>query len=247
MKTHKLAMLNGYAPPPRTAAVLLSGLDSAAALHWSLDRFPHVVAIGFDYGQAVAELSASQVIAERRGVPWIRESIIGLGARSNEAGRESSGVSRAFVPARNGLFAWRAANILARLFPGGRVSIVLGCNADDAAGFPDCRANFIQNLSYNIGEGLAGSVDVDVRAPWIDFFKPAESMRKSTIVRWSADRSTPDALEDLRYSVSCYRGTRCGTCDACTIRARAFSEAGIEDGSEAAPAPCGGDPARSAR
>ncbi len=234
-------------PKPRVGAVLLSGLDSAAALHWALDRFAPVVAIGFDYGQAVAELSASQTIAERRGVRWVRESIIGIGQRSPDAGREASGVSRAFVPARNGLFAWRAANIVARMFPGQQVSIVLGCNADDAAGFPDCRANFIRNLSYNIGEGLAGSVDVDVRAPWIDYFDPTKSMHKGAIVRWVSDRPTPDALEDVRFSVSCYRGTRCGACDACTIRARAFSEAGIEDGNEVVTAPCGGDPAREAR
>ncbi len=247
MASISLPMFNGYAAPPRAAAVLLSGLDSAAAFHWALDRFAPIVAIGFDYGQAVAELAASQAIAERRGVPWIREPIVGIGDRRPDAGRDATGVSRAFVPARNGLFAWRAANIVARAFPGGRVSIVLGCNADDAAGFPDCRALFLRNLSYNIGEGLAGAVDVDVRAPWINFFEPAKSMNKGAIVQWAANHSRPEVLEDVRYAVSCYRGTRCGECDACTLRARSFSEAGVEDGDGAPPAPCAGDPARSIR
>jgi 7-cyano-7-deazaguanine synthase len=233
-----VVMGNGYAPSPRTAAVLLSGLDSAAALHWALDRYAPVMAIGFDYSQAGAELAASQVIAQRRGVIWERQPIVDIGDRSNDTGRTGAGVSRAFVPARNGLFAWHAANIVARRFPGGRVDIVLGCNLDDAAGFPDCRAQFLQELDRNVSMGLAGACDVRIRAPWV-------YMRKADIVAWAATR--PLALEDARYSVSCYRGNRCGSCDACTLRAQAFADSGVSDGTEPPPTVHGGDPGREAR
>lgn len=229
-------IFNGYAPPPRAAIVLLSGLDSAAALHWALGRFAPVVAMGFDYGQAQAELAASQAIAARRSVRWIREPIVGIGERRPEAGRDLAGVSRAFVPARNGIFTWHAANIAARVFPGGRVSIVLGCNVDDSVGFPDCRLAFLRSLSENIGAGLAGSIDIRVEAPWV-------YSHKSEIIRQASKKA--EELEDMRSAVSCYRGTRCGECDACTLRARAFTEAGIEDVAIDPTPPCGGDPVRS--
>jgi len=231
-------VFNGYGPAPRAAVVLLSGLDSAAALHWARERFAPVVAVGFDYGQPRAELVAAQAIAERRGVAWIMRPIPEIGERSSDAGRDASGVSRAFVPARNGILAWHAANVAARAFPGGRVSIVLGCNMDDSVGFPDCRPAFLRGISASIADGLSGAVCIKVEAPWV-------YSRKAEIVALMAKR--PEALADMRAAVSCYRGTRCGTCDACTLRALAFAEAGVEDGEEAPPEVCGGDPAREAR
>lgn len=231
-------VFNGYGPAPRAAVVLLSGLDSAAALHWASDRFAPVVAVGFDYGQPRAELAASQAIAERRGVPWTMRPIPEIGERRPDAGRDAAGVSRAFVPARNGILAWHAANVAARVFPGGRVSIVIGCNMDDSVGFPDCRPAFLRTLSASISDGLSGVVEIKVEAPWI-------YSRKAEIVAMMAKR--PEALADMRSAVSCYRGTTCGACDACALRARAFAEAGVEDGEEAPHAACGGDPAREAR
>lgn len=222
----------------RTAIVLLSGLDSAAALHWSAQRFARVAALGFDYGQPGAELAAAQVIAERRGVEWVRQPVIGLGARDPASGRDDAGVSRANVPGRNGVLVWHAANIAARRWPGASVSIIVGCNADDATGFPDCRAEFLEGLSRSVRTGLAGSADVDVVAPWVD-------LPKWTIVKLSALH--PGVLEDVRFAVSCYRGDRCGACDACTLRARAFTEAGVEDGQEPPPREHGGDPGREPR
>lgn len=241
-----IIMHNGYQPAPRAGLVLLSGLDSAAVMHWAMGRYSPVVALGFDYGQPVAELSCSQVIAERRGVRWVQEVVPGIGQRRDTPGRDTLGVSRAFVPARNGILVWHAANVAARLFPIGRVTIVVGCNLDDASGFPDCGAEFIDGLSRNVGMGLAGACDVKVRAPWLDWLNPDESMRKSAIVRWAASRPDPAVLADVRYSMSCYRGDRCGACDACTLRARAFAEAGVDDGNEEAPAIHGGDRAREA-
>jgi len=238
-----LVMYNGYAPPPRAAVVLLSGLDSVAAAHWAAEYFAPIVAVGFDYSQPGAEIAASQAIAERRGWQWVRESIIGIGHRAPDAGRDKHGVSRANVPGRNGIFAWHAANIAARLFPGGRVTLVVGCNLDDAAGFPDCRGEFLAALSATISMGLAGVVDIEVRAPWALWLQ--DGSRKADIIRWASSR--PEALEDIRYAVSCYRGTRCGECDACTLRDRAFEEAGVEDGDEAPPAVHGGDPVREPR
>lgn len=239
-----LIMHSGYQPPPRAAVLLLSGLDSAAALHWALGRYAPVVALGIAYGQPVAELAASQAIAERRGVQWVRAILPEIGERRPDAGRDDAGVSHAFVPGRNGLFAWKAANVAARMFPRGRVAIVMGCNLDDSAGFPDCTPEFLKSLNDSIGMGLAGACDITIAAPWAPWLVPGA--HKADIIRWASNHS-PEALEDVRYAVSCYRGTRCGVCDACTLRARAFATAGVDDGSDAPPAEHGGDPDREAR
>ena len=145
------------------------------------------------------------------------------------------------------ILAWHAANIAARRFPDGRVAIVVGCNADDAAGFPDCGPEFLIGLNYNLRAGLAGVCDVRLVAPWVNWLVPGGSMRKAAIVRWAANQPDPAVLDDVRYAVSCYRGTRCGACDACALRARAFVEAGVDDGTELAPREHGGDPARGPR
>jgi len=236
----RIVMHNGYNPAPPAALVLLSGLDSAAALHWALDRYAPVVALGFDYGQPGAELAASQAIAERRGCEWVREIVPGIGARASTPGRDDRGVSRANVSGRNGIFAWHAANTAARLFPGGRVALVVGCNLDDSMGFPDCHPEFLDILGRSIARGLAGVIDIELRAPWATWLTPGA--KKVDVIRWAATR--PEALADIRYAVSCYQGTRCGVCDACTLRARAFAEAGVEDSDELPPAVHGGDPAR---
>lgn len=226
--------------------VLLSGgLDSVAALHWAIDtpaRAADVgkprakpVAIGFSYGQPHrdAELTAAGVIATDLGVRFDVVLLPELSQLDPTAGRDAAGVSRAFVAGRNAIFLTRAAGFAAR--PGEDVSLVMGANADDFAAFPDCRPAFIQAARAMLRAALVGVCEVTIETPWL-------GCTKTEILRWCQPR--PRALADVRRSVSCYRGTRCATCDACMLRARAFAEVGIEDGTTGAPAMTGGDPQR---
>lgn len=215
----------------RNAVVLLAGMDSTAALHWARGQYGAIVAAGCDYGQPHAreELAAAEATAKRVGVPWFRIDIPGLSALDPSAGLASPGVSRAFVPGRNLVMVAHAAALAGRLWPGEYATVVVGCNADDAAGFPDCRAAFLRSLSLAVGASMAGACDVTVASPWVPWLEPSAAMSKAAIVRWAAEHIDPEVLGDLRRSVSCYRGTRCGVCDACTLRARAFAEAGVEE------------------
>lgn len=221
--------------------VLLSGgMDSAAALHFALEQTAKgggtVVAVAFSYGQPHrdAELWAACTIANRRGVPMSVVLLPDLPKLNPEAGHDDRGISKAFVPGRNMLFLCRAAAECAR--PGVPMTLVIGANSDDAAGFPDCRPEFFKGAQKALRAAFAGVCDIDIRTPWV-------GATKSGILRWAQTR--PAALEDIRDSVSCYRGTRCGQCDACTLRARAFAEVGLEDGTSR-PVFCGGDPHREA-
>jgi 7-cyano-7-deazaguanine synthase len=216
--------------------VLLSGgFGSAAALNWALEHGP-ARAIGFAYGQPHrdAELTAAGLIAARRSVPFDVLLLPDLRPLNPAAGRDERGVSRAFVPGRNALFLARAA--AAAAVPGEKLTLVMGANADDAAGFPDCRPTFFREMTCALRAALDGVCEVAIETPWID-------CSKAQILRWALSR--PAALADVRDSVSCYRGTRCGECDACSLRARAFAEVGPEDGVSLTKMH-GGDPGRDA-
>lgn len=224
------------------ALILLSGLDSAVALHWALDAFPSVEALSFWYGQphAAAEVAAAQEIARRRGVPWvglnIAEAVRGLNTIAPAAPGLAGGVSRANLPARNAILLSVAAAHAARAAPDQRTTLVIGANVDDALGFPDCRPPFLKAAGEALSAALAGVAEVSVRAPWVEM-----CYRKAAIVRWAAGR--PEALADARLAVSCYRGVRCGQCDACALRAAAFQTAGVDDGTDSVRVH-GGDPQR---
>lgn len=216
-----------------TILLLSGGLDSVAALHHTRpDR-----AVGFSYGQPHrdAELTAAGHIAARRGVPFDVLLLPDLRRLNPTAGRDSAGVSLAFVPGRNALFLARAAAAYAK--PGEQLRLVMGANADDFAAFPDCRGAFFAAAQTMLRAALVGICDVWISTPWL-------ASTKVEILRWCA--SQPDALADVRDSVSCYRGTRCGACDACALRAAAFAACGLEDGTSVQTMH-GGDPARDAK
>lgn len=203
------------------ALVLLSGgLDSTAALHWALDQPMPVHALGFDYGQPnrASELDAARGVALRRNVPFSVIELPGLQRLDPTAGLSTKGVARAFVPGRNALFLACAAARLANI--GGDGLLVVGANKNDAAGFPDCRMTFFQMQEQALAAAFNGLCSLWIATPWL--FKT-----KAEIVTWCVER--PEALSDVRRSVSCYRGTRCGDCDPCMLRAAAFAANRIED------------------
>jgi 7-cyano-7-deazaguanine synthase len=214
----------------RNAMVLLSGgLDSVALLHYAREHYSAVEAIAFRYGQPHGiEVTVAQTIANRRGVPF-QQLMIGEAVRGLDtlipapAGMAAAGVSRAVLPARNLILISCATAHAARRWPGGRFDVLIGSNIDDTAGFADCRADFIRRMADAVTFSVAGSASASVRAPWVEMV-----YTKADVVRWAASRS--EALADIRHAMSCYRGTRCGSCDACALRARAFDACGISDG-----------------
>lgn len=231
----------------RAMVILSGGFDSVALLHWARAEFEEVRAVSFDYGQPHldAELSAAQLIAEGMGLNapngrWERVKLTGLGPFDVTPGYAKPKVARAFVPLRNLVFAAYAGNRAALTWPGSSATILYGANVDDAAGFADCRRGFIAQASEAIHQAVDGFTELTLRAPWVEM-----SWRKEDILRWAVDHG---ALEDVRRSMSCYRGTRCRACDSCTRRQKAFELLGLVDNVEqGGPKMRGGDPAREHR
>jgi 7-cyano-7-deazaguanine synthase len=215
----------------RSVVLLSGGLDSATALAIVRERGDECYSLSFDYGQRHrAELAAAQRISAALGAAAHRELRIPIGDfggsaltdRSIDVPEQSAqGIPVTYVPARNTVFlslalAW--AEVLdAQL-------IVIGVNAIDYSGYPDCRPEFI--AAFQRLASLATKQGVEGRGVVID--APLVQMTKAQIIRRGQELRM-----DYSLTVSCYQaddaGRACGRCDSCRLRRQGFSEAGVAD------------------
>jgi 7-cyano-7-deazaguanine synthase len=214
------------------AVVLLSGgLDSATALAIARARGDQCHTLAFDYGQRHrAELLAARCVSVALGAVEHRELKLPIGELGGSALTDRSiavpetptaGIPVTYVPARNTVFlslalAW------AEVLDAGK--IVIGVNALDYSGYPDCRPEFIavfQELAR-----LATKRAVEGGALVID--APLVTFTKADIIR----RGTQLGV-DYSVTVSCYQadddGRACGRCDSCRLRRDGFAVAGVPD------------------
>jgi 7-cyano-7-deazaguanine synthase len=216
------------------AVVLLSGgLDSytAAALA-SRDGFS-LCALTVAYGQRhVREIGAAREVARALGVELHQELTIDLRAIGGSALTSNIDVPRdrdlasadipaTYVPARNTILLALALGWAEVL---GARDIVIGVNALDYSGYPDCRPEFIAAF-----EALAArATRAGVEGARFHVHAPLVHMSKAQII------GTGRALGlDYGLTHSCYdplpSGQPCGRCDSCVLRARGFLEAGVAD------------------
>lgn len=217
----------------RKAVILLSGgLDSATVLYWAKARGLVPVALIFEYGQRHdREVDSAKALCRLTGInfhlikfemPWQGSSLLDQNAKIPKAksiGRIGSRIPSTYVPARNTIFLSYGLS-LAEATGAGRVMI--GANALDYSGYPDCRPDFITAMSrvFKLGTkaGRQGRP--------IEIVAPLLKLSKARIIKLGCKLGVPYEL-----TWSCYRGGKrpCGTCDSCQLRAKGFREAGIKD------------------
>jgi len=216
------------------AVVLLSGgLDSyTAAAIAKADGF-ELYALTIAYGQRHArEIAAARAVAKALGVTKHLELPIDLRAVGgssltsdapvpHDRDLAAADIPSTYVPARNTIFLSLALGWAEVI---GAQDLVIGVNALDYSGYPDCRPQFIQAF-----ERLARvATRAGVEGAEFRVHTPLIALTKAEIIRRGI------AL-GLDYSVthSCYDpkpdGTPCGHCDSCALRARGFLEAGVAD------------------
>ncbi|MGE0443182.1 MAG: 7-cyano-7-deazaguanine synthase QueC [Gemmatimonadales bacterium] len=218
------------------AIVLLSGgLDSATALAIAKALGLTPYAMSFRYGQRhEGEIEAARAVAAALGVAEHRIVEIDLAAfggsalttdlpvpedRSAEA--MAGAIPVTYVPARNTIFlsyalAW--AEVL------GAADLVIGVNAVDYSGYPDCRPEYI--AAYQAMANLATKAAVEGRKTTIH--TPLIWLSKADIIRRGLHLGVDYALTRSCYQLD-PQGLSCGRCDACRIRLRGFDEAGVPD------------------
>jgi len=216
------------------AVVLLSGgLDSYTAAAIAKQQRFALYALTIDYGQRHAhEIASARAVARALGVEAHEEIALDLrtfGGSSLTSDVEvprdrdltAAGIPSTYVPARNTIFLALAlgwAEVLdAR-------DIVIGVNALDYSGYPDCRPEFV-----NAFEHLASlATRAGVEGARFRVHTPLITLSKAEIIRRGVEMG-------LEYGLthSCYDpapdGRPCGRCDSCALRARGFREAGVAD------------------
>lgn len=222
-----------------TAVVLLSGgLDSTTALAIARDQGFECAALTVAYGQLHrVELEAARAVAAALGarehrvfeidlaplaVSALTDPAIAVPKNRSLAEIGAAGdVPATYVPARNTVLLSLA---LAWAESLGAADIFIGVNVLDASGYPDCRPEFIAaferlaNVATRAGvEGAA----ITIHAPLIE-------MTKAEIIAAGVARGVDYALTH-----SCYDpapgGEACGACDACALRRKGFTDAGVPD------------------
>ncbi|MCC7044202.1 MAG: 7-cyano-7-deazaguanine synthase QueC [Acidobacteria bacterium] len=219
----------------KQAVVLLSGgLDSATAA--ALARREGWVLNGLTvrYGQVHAvEIDAARRVAQALGMVRHVELDVDLRAfggsalvgdgdvPKSDAGDIGTEIPATYVPARNTVMlslalAW--SEVL------GAERIIIGVNALDYSGYPDCRPEFIAAFEYLAS--LATRAGVEGRP--LQVWAPLQHLSKAGIIRLGLELGL-----DYGLTHSCYDplpgGRPCGRCDSCILRARGFAEAGVAD------------------
>jgi 7-cyano-7-deazaguanine synthase len=106
----------------------------------------------------------------------------------------------------------------------GADAVVIGVNALDYSGYPDCRPEFLR--AFERLAALATKAGVEGRR--LRILAPLLELSKADIIRRGLALGV-----DYGLTVSCYDpipgGHPCGRCDSCRLRARGFAEAGATD------------------
>jgi len=218
----------------KKAVILLSGgLDSSTAAAIARADGFELCALTVAYGQRHAvEIEAARRVARALGVVRHMEltldlaafggsALTGEGSVPKDRNVDEVGIPSTYVPGRNTVFLSLA---LAWAESLGASDIVIGVNALDYSGYPDCRPEFVEafermaNLATRAG---AEGTRFKVHTPLI-------SMSKGDIIRRGLALGV-----DYGLTHSCYdpapNGGPCGHCDSCVLRARGFAECGVPD------------------
>jgi 7-cyano-7-deazaguanine synthase len=220
------------ASPGQTAILLLSGgLDSMVAGGLVREAGYRLFALTIDYNQRhrieleAADRVAAMLGTERHIVLPLDLTRFGGSALTDDIAVPRAGVGDTipvtYVPARNTIFLSVA---LGWAEAAGARDIVIGANALDYSGYPDCRPDFIAAF-----ERLAAlATKAGDEGEGFRVHAPLLAMTKADIAREAARLGL-----DAGASWSCYDpqpdGHPCGLCDSCRLRAKGFAEAGLID------------------
>lgn len=224
----------------KSVVVLLSGgLDSLVCTALAREAGARIIALTIDYNQRhrVELTAAARIAADLGAVEHIVMPLdlrrFGGSALTDDIAVPKGGVGEdipvTYVPARNLIF---LSLTLGLAEARGARDIIIGVNALDYSGYPDCRPEFIEgfaNLATLATKTGDGGEAFTIHAP-------LQYLGKSEIASEAARLGI-----DAGLSWSCYdptpAGLHCGLCDSCRLRRKGFADAGLADPTRYAAAP----------
>jgi 7-cyano-7-deazaguanine synthase len=224
---------NGFmtGPAPLAIALLSGGLDSATAAALALESGMRVIGLSFDYGQRHRrELQAAAAVARHLGLQehrvlqvdlasWGGSSLTDVRQDLPVEGVQPDVIPSTYVPGRNTVFIALALSLAEAV---GAERLVLGVNAVDYSGYPDCRPDYL--AAFQQLADLASRAGREGRG--VRLWAPLVAWDKPHIVREALRLQVP-----LELTWSCYAGGEqpCGVCDSCRIRDEALIAVGRPD------------------
>ena len=220
----------------KVVCLLSGGLDSTTCLAWAIRQGFETHALSFDYGQRhILELASAARVSKALGAAQhvtahIDLRLFGGSAltadidvpKHRSAKAMGQGIPITYVPARNTIFLSYALAFAETLEAS---DVVIGVNAVDYSGYPDCRPEYIEAFEHmaNLATkaGIEGRSRLKVHTPLIQ-------LSKAEIIRLANDLGV-----DFSLTHSCYDpqpdGRACGGCDSCLLRRQGFLRAGMLD------------------
>lgn len=211
--------------------LLSGGLDSMVCAGLAREAGFSVAALTIDYNQRhrreidAARLIAAAVGAERHVILPLDLRAFGGSALTDDIAVPKDGVGEdipvTYVPARNLVFlsltlAWAEAL--------GARDVVIGVNALDYSGYPDCRPEFIAGFA----ELASLATKAGAEGEQFRIHAPLQYLGKAEIALEAQRLGFDPAM-----SWSCYDpqddGSACGRCDSCRLRREGFDKAGVPD------------------
>lgn len=208
--------------------ILSGGMDSVTLLY---DRAEEIaLAVSFDYGSNHnhKEIPFAKKHCKALNIPHIVipltfmtehfESSLLSGAETIPEGNyDDENMKSTVVPFRNGIMLSIAAGLAESK---GLKKVMMANHFGDHAIYPDCRKEFVENMSAAISAGTYANIVIDA---------PYTSISKADIAR----KGTKLGI-DYTQTWSCYKGgeKHCGKCGTCIERKEALAEAGITDNTE---------------
>ncbi|MFM9090015.1 MAG: 7-cyano-7-deazaguanine synthase QueC [Cyanobium sp.] len=214
---------------PTAVALLSGGLDSATATALAVEAGYRVIGLSCNYGQRHRkELEAAAKLARHFGLSEHLQVAVNLAAWGGSSltdqaeplpceGVQPGVIPSTYVPGRNTVFIALALSLAEAR---GAERVVLGVNAVDYSGYPDCRPDYLS--AYQELANLASRAGREGHSPQL--WAPLVFWDKVTIVRQALRLGVP-----ITDTWSCYAGgpEPCGVCDSCRIRDRALRDAGL--------------------
>ncbi len=210
----------------RAVVVFSGGQDSTTCLVQALQQYDEVHCVTFDYGQRHQQeidvardlvLSLGAAAHKVLDVRLLNELAISSLTRDNipvpDFDPEATGLPSTFVPGRNILFL-TLASIYA--YQVNAEAVISGVCETDFSGYPDCRDEFVKALNHAIELGMAKAVRFETPLMWLN---KAET--------WALADHWQHLKLIREETLTCYngiKGTGCGQCAACHLRARGLEE-----------------------
>ena len=217
----------------RAVLLLSGGLDSYTAGGIVRRDGFELYALTVRYGQVhEREVASARAVAKNLDVRRHVEldvnlaafggsALVGDGEIPKDRELDAADIPATYVPARNTIFLSLALGWAEVV---GAEAIVIGVNALDYSGYPDCRPEYLD--AFERVAALATKAGVEGRP--LRVLAPLLRLTKAQIIREGVALGL-----DYGLTHSCYdpdpAGAPCGRCDSCRLRARGFLEAGMDD------------------